>query len=174
MLKICTKCKTEHPATKEYFYFEKRRDRLHPWCRECCKKAATKRRQQNPDYQKEYRQTERAKELHRQSQVLYRQRHLNYNKEYQKEYRNTAIGRLRRIYGSIKRRCNDPDSWDYKYYGGRGIQNKFTSSGEFVDYVQNVLRANPYGLEIDRIDNNGHYEKGNVRFVTHKENMNNR
>ena len=41
-------------------------------------------------------------------------------------------------------------------------------------YVIDELRVDPRGLQIDRIDNDGHYEKGNIRFVTCVENNNNR
>lgn len=43
-----------------------------------------------------------------------------------------------------------------------------------MNYVVDILKVDPRGFDIDRIDNNGHYEKGNIRFVTHKENCNNR
>ena len=36
------------------------------------------------------------------------------------------------------------------------------------------LKVDPRGLEIDRINNDGHYEPGNIRFVTRKENLANR
>ncbi len=91
-----------------------------------------------------------------------------------REYHKTINGRLRRCFGCMKRRCENPKSAKYKDYGGRGIKIKFTSSDEFVDYVINVLKVDPRGLQIDRIDNNGHYEPGNIRFTTSKVNNNNK
>lgn len=90
-----------------------------------------------------------------------------------REYRNTISGHLRHIFNDMKYRCTNPKNAGYKYYGGRGIKLKFTSD-EFVNYVINELKINPIGLEIDRINNNGHYERGNIRFVTHQKNSNNR
>ncbi len=103
-----------------------------------------------------------------------RDRYLRYQREYQKKYYNTIVGYLRYVFGGINRRCNSPGCSNYRNYGGRGIQNKFKSSDEFVNYVIDGLKVDPRGLQIDRIDNGGHYEKGNIRFVTRKENNNNR
>ncbi len=89
----------------------------------------------------------------------------------QKEYHNTVRGYLRRTYQNIKNRCNNLSN---KYYGGRGIKNKFNSPDEFVEYVINELQVDPRNLQIDRINNDGNYEKGNIRFVTAKVNSNNR
>lgn len=77
---------------------------------------------------------------------------------------------LRNTYARIIERCNKTSHPKYRYYGGRGIECRFTSD-EFVDYVVNVLKVDPRGLECDRIDNDGHYEKGNIQFITHKENL---
>lgn len=104
----------------------------------------------------------------------WRQQHPDYHREYQAKFRKTIRGHLTRVFSDIKQRCTNPDCIIYKYYGGRGIENRFNSSKEFFDYVVNVLKVDPRGLDIDRINNNGHYEKGNIRFVTHKENCNNR
>lgn len=73
----------------------------------------------------------------------------------------------------MNQRCNNQNSPRYKDYGGRDIRLKFTPNG-FIDYVTNVLKIDPRGLTIDHIDNNGHYEKGNIRFVTNRENLQNK
>jgi len=91
-----------------------------------------------------------------------------------KAYLNTVNGHLHRVYGSMNQRCNDPKHESYKNYGGRGIKNLFKSSDEFVDYIVNVLQVDPRGLQIDRIDNDGGYEPGNIRFVTREVNQSNR
>lgn len=88
--------------------------------------------------------------------------------------RATLKSYLQQVYRDIKHRCESPKFHAYHRYGGRGIKNKFKSSNEFVNFVINELQVNPRGLRIDRIDNNGHYEPSNIRFVTHKENCNNK
>ena len=91
-----------------------------------------------------------------------------------RKYYNTDVGHLRRVFNAMKQRCDNPNNKDFKSYGGRGIKNKFKSSDEFVDYVLLDLCVDPRGLEVDRIDNDGNYEKGNIRFVTRKINNGNR
>ena len=66
----------------------------------------------------------------------------------------------------MKQRCDNPDNSKFKHYGGRGIECRFESNQEFVDYVINELKVDPRGLEIHRINNDGHYEKGNIEFLT--------
>ena len=90
----------------------------------------------------------------------------NYRQIHRKQ-RKTFTTRLCRLFQDIKQRCDNPKNISYKYYGGRGIKCLFESSDEFIDYIANEL-------QIDRIDNNGHYERGNIRLTTAKENSNNR
>lgn len=75
----------------------------------------------------------------------------------------------------IKQRCYNPNDVAYQYYGGRGItvSEEFKGSQAFCTYVDSLPRGEGQN-EIDRIDNNGNYERGNLRWATHKENINNR
>lgn len=108
----------------------------------------------------------------------YRQIHRIERAKYERIYYRTFTGRLVTLFSNMKRRCNNPKHTSYKYYGGRNIKCLFKSSREFINYIINDLGYNTYeeieNLQIDRIDNNGHYEQGNIRFVTAKVNANNR
>ena len=75
----------------------------------------------------------------------------------------------------MKERCYNPNNKSYKNYGGRGIKicdewrkdyQKFENWAE-----NNGLRED---LAIDRINNDGDYTPDNCRFVTLKENNQNR
>ncbi len=76
-----------------------------------------------------------------------------------------------KAYSRAKNRCQNPNSKDYKNYGGRGIEFKFSSFEEFFSEVG--LRPNP-NMQLDRINNNKHYEKANIRWATKSEQMLNR
>ncbi len=91
-----------------------------------------------------------------------------------KKYLGTVPGHLARVFLAMNSRCNNPDCGSFKHYGGRDIKNKFNSLDDFRDYVINELKVDPRRLQIDRINNDGHYEEGNIRFVTAKVNSNNR
>lgn len=82
--------------------------------------------------------------------------------------------RLHRIWSGMKSRCNNPKFHKYKRYGARGI----TVCPEWDEYApfKKWALANGYSddLVIDRIDNDGNYEPSNCRWVTNKQNCNNR
>ena len=69
-------------------------------------------------------------------------------------------------YVQAKGRCQNCKDDAYHNYGGRGIEFRFESFEQFL--AELGLKPSPKH-SIDRIDVNGHYEPGNVRWATHSE-----
>lgn len=73
------------------------------------------------------------------------------------------------VWVHITQRCTNPKNKSYKNYGGRGITvcdewlNSFES---FYGYVSSLPDYGKEGYTIDRINNDGHYEIGNVKWST--------
>jgi hypothetical protein len=77
----------------------------------------------------------------------------------------------------IRRRCHNPKAHNYRWYGARGIEvwaGWRNDAGVFIDYVEKNLGPRPEGMSLDRIDNDGNYEPGNIRWATHSQQVRNR
>ena len=75
--------------------------------------------------------------------------------------------RLHRLWLALRNRCNNPRAQDYARYGGRGIK-VCPAWDRFVQFVQDVGPHPGPGWTLDRENNNGDYEPGNVRWATRK------
>jgi len=80
---------------------------------------------------------------------------------------------LWKIWRSMRNRCLNEKSEHWARYGGRGIKicEEWVDFINFYNWAINKWRQ---GLQIDRINNDGNYEPENCRFVTNKENANNK
>ena len=76
-------------------------------------------------------------------------------------------------YHSAKKRCKPEQAKRYPDYAGRGIEFRFASFNEFLDHIG--PRPEPkFDYSLDRINNDGHYEIGNVKWSTKAEQARNR
>lgn len=149
--KRCSRCKQTFPQTTKYFYKDNFTiDGLYFNCKHC-------RRQISKQYYQSHPRKKQQKQM----------------KQYNRQYYATLRGYLRHVWNHMNTRCNNPKHPQYKDWGGRGIQVKFACFEDFFNYVKE-LKAEPRGLTIDRINNDGHYQRGNIRFVSRTENCRNR
>ena len=72
----------------------------------------------------------------------------------------------------MRQRCSNPKHASYANYGGRGIR-VCERWAEYANFLAD-MGLRPPGYQLDRIDNNGNYEPGNCRWVTQRQNLNNR
>ena len=77
-----------------------------------------------------------------------------------------------KIWSAMKQRIKNPKCKAYNRYGGRGI--KMCPRWEIFENFLEDMGIRPKGLDLDRIDNNGDYCKENCRWISHKENCQNR
>lgn len=73
-------------------------------------------------------------------------------------------------------RCTNPEHRVYRHYGGRGIQvcERWLDVAAFIADVESMLGVRPDRHTLDRIDVDGNYEPGNVRWASRSEQNANR
>jgi len=198
-MKQCVKCKQILPKS-QFNKHKKSKDRLQYRCKDCineyykknpekCKEAGKKYRKENPKkcavVNKRWRKEnpEKCKEIDRR----YRKKNPETCKVAGKKYRkkNPEIDKVagkkyrkknpeRHVWRAMTRRCVNPMDKDYKNYGGRGIKVCGRWVKSFDNFLKDVGKRPSSAYSIDRIDNDGNYKPGNVKWSTAIEQANNR
>lgn len=74
-----------------------------------------------------------------------------------------------------KQRCTNANSAQFADYGGRGIEFRFPTVRAFAEWVLWNIGPRPTPAHsLDRIDNERHYEPGNLRWATRSEQARNK
>lgn len=74
-----------------------------------------------------------------------------------------------RAWCAAKERCYNVNMEHYENYGGRGIKMCDEWKNDFSAFLSHIGRKPRRGMSLDRIDVNGNYEPGNVRWATASE-----
>ncbi len=74
----------------------------------------------------------------------------------------------------MKHRCENHTNDSYAHYGGRGITVCARWQDDFLAFLADMGTRPTKAHSLDRIDVNGHYEPGNVRWATAKEQAQNK
>ena len=75
--------------------------------------------------------------------------------------------------GTVRVICENPKHKGYERYGGRGIKvcKRWLT---FENFLEDVGVPASLDLQLDRINNNGNYEPGNIRWATRSEQQRNK
>lgn len=76
-------------------------------------------------------------------------------------------------YNAAKKRCNPKRANEFPDHAGRGIEFRFSGFKQFLAEIG--PRPEPkFDYSLERINNDGHYELGNVKWATRTEQARNR
>ena len=99
-----------------------------------------------------------------------------YKLEHQTNH-NLWGSKIYKTWDNMRNRCLNPNATGFKNWGGRGItifdewKNDFKA---FYNYVSQLPHFGEAGRSLDRINNDGNYEPGNLRWATKYEQNHNR
>jgi len=82
-----------------------------------------------------------------------------------------------RRWQNMKARCYNPNHHLWKHYGGRGItvcNEWLNNSSAYIEFISSLPNAEEKGCTIDRINNDKNYDRNNIRWATHSQQMLNR
>ena len=88
-----------------------------------------------------------------------------------KTLHDLSYDKIYKTWQGIKCRCYNKNNSEYQNYGARGIKifSKWKNNPKlFCDYVNTNLGNRPIGHSLDRINNNGNYAPGNLRWSDQK------
>lgn len=89
------------------------------------------------------------------------------------DHRNGAVSVEYYAWISMKQRCTNPKRHNYKNYGGRGIVVCDRWRDSFINFLADVGERPGPEFSLDRINNDGNYEPGNVRWATRSQQQRN-
>lgn len=80
-----------------------------------------------------------------------------------------------RIYSGMLQRCLNQGAEAFRWYGARGVRvsEEWLGDGGFERFLAHIGHRPSPEHSIDRIDNDGNYEPGNVRWATDREQLRN-
>lgn len=93
------------------------------------------------------------------------------NEKYTKKHGMSRTS-IYKIWTAMLQRCENQKCSAYKHYGERGIQ-VCERWHKFENFFED-MGERPQSKTLDRIDNEGNYEPKNCRWISHKENCNNK
>ena len=157
---------------------------LYPICKECRRVARLREMELHPErvrarikrgearYREKHREELQARDRARTAdrsedqRALKREQRARRRKEWPESY----------ILHGLKQRCRDVNHVSYAEYGGRGIRvsAEFDGKHGLERFLAELGRRPSCSASVDRIDPNGHYEPGNLRWATPTEQARNK